>query len=268
MKKFILIFVLLSTLFAYAQNEVSLVSWNIQDFGKTKSAETITKMATIVKNYDIIALQEVVAGYGGAQAVAKLADELNRKGAKWDYVISNPTNSPPYKTERYAFLWKTSKLKTKGRGALLTALENKIYREPFVMTFIINSKEFRVLNYHSRKHNDKPEEEINFLIQYLLLQNTPTFLVGDFNTTQEHIVFSPLYNSGYKAAIHDKKTTLKRKCKKGNYHNYAIDNIFFYKVSTNIISSEVIDFVKSCDNLKIARKISDHLPVGVIFDLN
>jgi hypothetical protein len=31
----------------------------------------------------IIAIQEVVAGYGGAQAVAKLADELNRKGSKW-----------------------------------------------------------------------------------------------------------------------------------------------------------------------------------------
>jgi 2-methylisocitrate lyase-like PEP mutase family enzyme len=30
-------------------------------------------------SYDIIAIQ-VVAGYGGVQAVAKLADELNRKG--------------------------------------------------------------------------------------------------------------------------------------------------------------------------------------------
>jgi hypothetical protein len=30
-----------------------------------------------VRDYDIIAIQEVVAGYGGAQAVAKLADELN-----------------------------------------------------------------------------------------------------------------------------------------------------------------------------------------------
>ena len=268
MKKFSLFLVLLSTLFAYAQNEVSLVSWNIRDFGKTKSAETITKIATIVKNYDIVALQEVVAGYGGAQAVAKLADELNRKGAKWDYVISNPTKSPPYKTERYAFLWKTSKLKIKGSGTLLTSLAHKIYREPFVMTFIKNTKEFRILNYHSRKHNDKPEEEINSLIKYLLLQNTPVFLVGDFNITQEHIVFSPLYKSDYKAAIQNKKTTLKRKCKKGNYRNYAIDNIFFYEASTHIISSEVIDFVKSCEDLETARKISDHLPVGVVFDLN
>ncbi len=51
-----------------------------------------------------------MAGYGGAQAVARLADELNRKGTKWDYVISDPTSSSAYKTERYAFIWKTSKV--------------------------------------------------------------------------------------------------------------------------------------------------------------
>jgi hypothetical protein len=30
--------------------------------------------------------------------VAKLADELNHKGAKWDYTISHPTSSNAYKT--------------------------------------------------------------------------------------------------------------------------------------------------------------------------
>ncbi|MBE5322017.1 hypothetical protein IM793_22875 [Pedobacter sp. MR2016-19] len=41
-------------------------------------------MAETVRPYDLIAIQEVVAGYGG-QAVARLADELNRTGQKWDY---------------------------------------------------------------------------------------------------------------------------------------------------------------------------------------
>jgi endonuclease/exonuclease/phosphatase family metal-dependent hydrolase len=62
------------------------VSWNIQNFGKSKSEVEINLLQYTLKNYDIIAIQEVVAGYGGAQAVAKLADELNRKGSKWDYV--------------------------------------------------------------------------------------------------------------------------------------------------------------------------------------
>ena len=75
-------------------------------------------IAETAKNYDIIAIQEVVAGYGGAQAVARLADELNRKGTKWDYTISDPTSSSAYKTERYAFIWKTSKVKKIGKAWL------------------------------------------------------------------------------------------------------------------------------------------------------
>jgi hypothetical protein len=31
-----------------------------------------------------------------------MTDELDRKVAKWDYVISDPTTSGAYKTERYA----------------------------------------------------------------------------------------------------------------------------------------------------------------------
>jgi hypothetical protein len=31
------------------------------------------------------------------QAVAKLADELNRKGSKWNYIISDPTVVVPIK---------------------------------------------------------------------------------------------------------------------------------------------------------------------------
>ncbi len=42
-------------------------------------------MAAILKNYDVVAIQEVVAGPGGAAAIARLHDALNRTGSKWDY---------------------------------------------------------------------------------------------------------------------------------------------------------------------------------------
>jgi 23S rRNA G2069 N7-methylase RlmK/C1962 C5-methylase RlmI len=44
-----------------------------------------------------------LAGYGGT--VSKAADELNRKGSKWDYVISDPTSYSLQK-ERYALFGK------------------------------------------------------------------------------------------------------------------------------------------------------------------
>jgi hypothetical protein len=43
-------------------------------------------------------------GIVAIQAVAKLATEQNRKGAQWDYTISETTSISAYITERYAFL--------------------------------------------------------------------------------------------------------------------------------------------------------------------
>jgi hypothetical protein len=47
---------------------------------------------------------------GGVQA-GKLADELNQR-EKW-IMSSDPTSSSAYKTERYAFIWKTANHKEK-----------------------------------------------------------------------------------------------------------------------------------------------------------
>jgi len=262
-----LLMLFLGFLTLYSQSQTTLISWNIQDFGKTKSSETINNIANIVKGYDIVVIQEVVSGYGGAQAVAKLADELNRKGAKWDYVVSNPTKSPPYKTERYAFLWKPHKVKAIGRGRLVKELQSSVYREPFEMTFKKDDKVFKIWNYHSRKYNDHPEEETKPLIQSVLNQEIPIVLVGDFNISETNAVFDELYARNYMAVLNNQKTTLKHKCKAGQYLYHSIDNIYFPKQHIILKESGKIDYIKECENLIAARKISDHLPVFISFIL-
>ena len=87
---------------------LSICSWNIENIGQSKSDSEIQFMAAVLKNYDVVAIQEVVAGLGGAAAVARLHDALNRTGSKWDYTVSDPTTGSTYKTERYAYLWKTT----------------------------------------------------------------------------------------------------------------------------------------------------------------
>ncbi len=52
--------------------QTSLISWNIRDFGQSKSDAEIRQIAQILRDADLVALQEVVAGPGGAQAVARL----------------------------------------------------------------------------------------------------------------------------------------------------------------------------------------------------
>ena len=248
--------------------EIKLLSWNIKDFGRTKNTEELNEIAEIVRDVDIVAIQEVVAGYGGAQAVAKLTDLLNRKGAKWDYVISDPTNSPKYITERYAIVWKTKNIKIKNRGWLISELDSLVDREPFLLDLFVEGKKFTLVNFHSRPYNKDPESEIiaisDFVVDSL---ETPLIIAGDFNVEEKMPVFDYMKNNGFEAAVSNAKTTLKRQCDSNGYLNYPIDNIF-YSQDIFMTEGKVIDFVRFCEELKRARKLSDHLPVLLKFRIN
>ncbi len=265
---FLLFFILSTANHIVTQQETSLVSWNIRDFGKTKTADEIEQIAEILRDYDIIAIQEVVAGYRGSQAVARPADELNRKGSKWDYSISYATKSPKYKTEKYAFLWKTSKLKVVEKGALIAELDSCVYREPYRMRFEANGKIFTVLNYHSRKYSEQPEIEISCLSDYMLNRKDENIiLAGDFNLPISHHVFNTIKKNNFKACLNGDRTTLKRTCENNNYLNHAIDNILYNSLNNKLTASGTIDFVKECDQLEDKRFLSDHLPVFIKFKM-
>ena len=253
-------------------NNLSLASWNIRHLGRTKTDQDIHDIANILRNFDIVAIQEVVAkDPAGAQAVAKIADELNRMGSKWDYQVSDPTKSPSvYISERYAFLWKTAKVDIIHRAYLDKELEDLCYREPFVAKFKQKGKTepFYIMNYHSRKFNDRPEEEIIHFIDYPERLATDKILIaGDFNLNEKHDVWLPFYRKGFKSALQNQRTTLKTKCKGDDYLSHPIDNVY-YAPGISMLQSGSIDLVKTCGNLARAREISDHLPVFMEFELN
>jgi endonuclease/exonuclease/phosphatase family metal-dependent hydrolase len=248
------------------KSDLKILTWNIQNLGRTKNNQEIAVMAQIIKNYDIIGIQEITAkDPAGAQAVAKIVDALNRLGNKWDYTISNPTKSPSnYISERYAFIWKTSKLKLLKKAFLDASLENVIDREPYLAQFEIkkNKTAFYFINIHARVYNKNPEMEIAYFKKYPEKLKTDSFVIlGDFNLNEKHNVWNPLYKKGFQPAIKNTATTLKRICKNGEYKNHPIDNIYFNTRKMKSINSGIIDFVNECENLTNARFISDHLPV-------
>ena len=263
-KTFSLFLLLLCTSF-YAQTR--LLSWNIANLGKSKSDSELSSIANTVKDYDIVALQEVVAGDGGAQAVAKLADELNRKGAKWDYAISNPTSSSAYKTERYAYVWKTSRARLKGKPWLESNFQLEIDREPYLATFVINQKEVTLVNFHAITKNKQPEREIKYF-KYLPAQYPQLHLLflGDFNCPQSHTVFTPLKNMGYESTLKGQKTSLKKNRKNGENLASEFDNMFYNK-KVKKIDGGVIHFYTAFSSLQEARKISDHIPIWMVFSV-
>lgn len=249
------------------KNEFIILSWNIQDFGKTITDKQFVQISKLIRRADLIAIQEVVAGYGGSQAVAKLASELNRRGSKWNYSISAPTNSGR-KKERYAYIWKTKKIKAKTKGTLVQKLQNNITREPYYQEFYFNNNSFSIYNYHAKKHRDNPTSEIETLANYIVnLPTGRTILVGDFNLSFSAPVYNIFYSNNFKSTHKNLQTTLKKKCKKGKYLYHSIDNIFYTSDFTQNKGS-TLDFIQNCSNLEEYRKISDHLPVYSLLEIN
>lgn len=265
--KYLLSFVLLLfTSLTFSQTKI--LSWNLENFGKSKSESELNFIASTVADYDIVAIQEVVAGYGGAQAVAKLAILLNEKGSKWDYAISDPTSGNSYKTERYAFLWKTNRAKLKGNTWLEKKYHLEIDREPFFATFEINKKTLTLVNYHAITKSKQPETEIKYFkflpLEYPLLNLVFT---GDFNCPQSHTVFNPLKKMAYFPILQKQKTTLKQKCIGENCLASEFDNMFYKTDSIAFINSGIIPFYTKFNSLKEARRISDHIPIWFEFSI-
>jgi len=262
---------LLALLFLFkvaAPAQIKLCSWNLENFGKSKSDSDIIFISNTLRDFDLVALVEVVAGNGGAQAVARLADELNRTGSKWDYCISDPTSGSPNKSERYAFLWKTSKLKKMGDAWLEKKFSAEIEREPYFATFVSGDKEFTVAAFHAIPKNKQPETEIKFF-KFLPAEypGKNILFCGDFNCAESHSVFGPLKSMNYRASLSKQKTSLKKECKLDDCLASEYDNIFFNASKVQLVKSGVIHFYKSFKSLQAARTISDHLPVYVEFNL-
>lgn len=263
---------------ATKNTSLKIVSWNFQDLGSSKDANELAFAANLLKNYDIVAIQEVVTSPAGAQAVAKLVDELDRKGANWDYKVSDPTSGDG--SERYAYLWKDSKVALK--SDFLTKakdLDEDLDREPYMARFeakkgAIKGETIMLASFHAVPTSKDPEKEVILLNKlHDAYRNDNLMVMGDFNLSEEKEAFDPLKEDGYQPVLKDQKTSLKMKLKdNGEYLNKEYDNIFVESAVLDFKASGIIDFVEvyrrqqneeplSQETLSLARKISDHLPI-------
>lgn len=251
-----------------AKAQLKIVSWNIENLGKSKSDSTLNYIAQTVKKFDIVAIQEVVAGYGGAQTIAKLADKLNRLGFKWNYSISDPTTSSAYKTERYAFIWQTAVVKKINAAWLEQKYNLEIDREPYYCTFEYAGKQITLVNFHAITKSKQPETEIKYF-KFLpeLYPNNNLIFLGDFNCPQSHTVFNPLKKMGYLPVFTNQKTSLKKTCRNNNCLASEFDNIWYNTSKIIIKSNGIIKFYDSFTDIKFAHKISDHIPIFVEIDI-
>jgi endonuclease/exonuclease/phosphatase family metal-dependent hydrolase len=263
-----LIFLLLGSFSDQPVKTVDICSWNLMNFGQSKSDAELEFIANTVNNFDVVLIQEVVAtDPGGAQAVGRLGDILNRKGAKWEYRVSDATSGEnSYKRERYAFLWKPSQLTLVGKPWLEKQYSNEINREPYYATFRRGNKSFTLANFHAITRQMQPETEIKYFKFLPAAYPTLNLLFcGDFNLPQNHTVFNPLKKMGYLPALSGQKTSLKQACSDDGCLASEFDNFFYDSNTIHQVSGGVIHFYRSFPDLTEARKITDHIPVYLRF---
>lgn len=260
MKKLLLILFLLLGISSYAQDTeyLKFVSWNIQNIGKSKSDSTLYYIANKLKNYDIVAVQEVSTSEFGAQAIAKLDDQLDRTGSSWDYSISASTSGDG--SERYAYLYKKSRVTLESTG-LEKSLDTLINREPFRGVFLFNKKQYYIFTLHLVPTNKNPELEVEKLsIIPKNYKNKNIIICGDFNLSSSDKSYNGL-RSTMVDVLKKTKTSLKMKPdQNGEVLNAEYDNFW---VSNNTIHKEgqVLLFYKDFKTLSLARKVSDHCPI-------
>lgn len=261
-----LILLLTTALISFSVDaQVKIMTWNLLNVGKSKTDENIEYIAKVIKQTDIIAIQEVVTNPSGAQTIAKIHEELNRSsGAKWDYAISDPTVSSPYRSERYAYMWKTSKVILKGKPFLEPTYVEEIEREPYMVTFIYKGKELTISSIHTLPTKHQPETEIKYLKFFpeVYPEHNLIFL-GDFNLTEQHSVFNPLKKLGYVPSFTEQKSSLKQKCIKGDCLASEYDNIFYHTDKNELVKAKPILFFEDFEDITIARRISDHIPLMI-----
>lgn len=251
------------------EDSLVFVSHNAYNFGKSKSPEEIAFVAKLFRGTDIVALQEVSTTDSGAQVVARLSDALNRTGAKWDYAVSSSTHESPDK-EKFAFLWKTSRVKVVPQGiVLLDMFKDELVREPAKINFRVDNKyELVAINFHLAPTEKNPKAEVAALSKnQQAFSGNNVILAGDFNLS--HRDLNPYFEDvlGFRHRIEGKTSLKQKNDKKGSHLSKEYDNIYT-RGKISVCKSAILDFVPKFPDLKEARKISDHLPVLIIFNFS
>lgn len=196
MKKSVLIIiavvVVLSLLYLYEcerkpepqEQSITIASWNLKNIGPSKlnDPESIDVIVDILKNYDIIAIQEVKDIT--LQLPQQLIDKMNMDGSNYNVVASDRVGRNVF--EQYLFVYDDDKIDaipgTEGYGI---EPNDEFEREPYYAMFRAGNFDFYLFTIHT-KPSAVATEIPALRTAYIDLQNnTPDeddiILLGDFN---------------------------------------------------------------------------------------
>jgi endonuclease/exonuclease/phosphatase family metal-dependent hydrolase len=244
---------------------ITIASFNIRKFSdKSRDSGELDKITDVLKQFDIIALQEIV---GNPVILNRTVAKLAEKGANYDFVVSEAVGNK--NKERYAFLF-NEKITLVSKPKLYYDKFDKFIREPYYADFKANEFDFRLITIHIKYGNgwrDRTEEMKQIANVYSYYQDKDSendlILTGDFNTQPWQDNFDYIWEiPDVRIAIREGESTI------GKYGN-LYDNIIFTSSDTQEYTGlngvYYFDEILGMDKEQARNAVSDHRPVYAVF---
>lgn len=223
------------------------------------------KMASIINNFDLVGIEEVMSPKG-LEEVVIILNQVST--SKWNYHISNKKVGRSTYKEYYGYIYNDSVDFISSNGFYPD--KNDLFeRDPYGATFKIGKVDFTYVLLHSIFGDSKEirmKENSNLDKVYHYYQNhdkneNDIIIGGDFNLSADYPAFDITKVDDISYALNPVlKTSIGNKGLVSAY-----DNIFYSKHTKEIISAGAYDFTNS--NFSSIRKtVSDHIPVFIVLD--
>lgn len=266
-----------------ASDVISIASFNIQDFGDSKSsdADEMAVLARIITNFDLVAIQELShSSTAGELPMQRLLEAVSNLGTPYSYAYTNAVTG----NEQSGYIYKSDFIKVLG-GYVYPDPSGSFSRPPFIVQFEATNSEgsfdFSIVSIHTRP--DTATSEIMALedalehAQEYFNNDDDVIVLGDYNADGSY--FSEANSTGFRNSqkyswiiTDDKDTTVAASdntydrivfAKEHTSEDYAGECGVFY--FDNVYSSLINSFGGDPD----VNDISDHYPVwGKFFIAN
>ena len=281
---------------SYSADTIKIASWNIQNFGEQKATNKakMALIATILSQFDIIAVQEISNVYEKADAGCPRNENacpgnkncsLLRNALKKYLSNRNSRNyemifSPQVKDERYLFIFDKNRLELIEAGQLIfdegdanvpicdSKSQGKMARQPFYATFRAGNFDFTLITAHTSPSRNIFElqalREFYVKIQDMDIKQNDVILLGDLNADCSYLSKTKKINLRKPEFIWliDIDTTVR------DSTNCAYDRIIFTEATKEDFtgSKGVFRFDEEYDlGKETALKLSDHYPIWADF---
>jgi deoxyribonuclease-1-like protein len=252
---------------------IRIATFNIRVFGEAKlnDAEAMRTIVAILKNFDLIAIQEVRAV--SQDILPQLVALLNADGKlRYDYAIG-PRLGRTSSKEQYAFVFDLASIEV-DRHQLYTIddPDRLLHRPPLVGWFRARGPPpeqaftFSLVTIHTDPDEVDVEldvlDDVFFKVRDDGRNEDDVILLGDLNASESHLRHLGQIAGLIKVVTGQTPTN--------TLHNAQYDNILFHETATREFTGRggVFDFLRDYNlSLQQAERVSDHMPVWAEFSV-